>query len=116
VALLVQPGEVGAQDSGREPLGREGGAGQLGLKELDGLGQVLAVGLDRVGGRVPLQGEVSEVVGQQVVHEFVNAGRRVGYGGPVSAGAASCSRAFRISTEASNQVRLSRGSAAWSRT
>src|SRR5436190_416984 len=48
-------------------VGADGRAGAL-AKERDDLGQVLAVRLDRVGGRVLFEAEVAEEVGQGLVH------------------------------------------------
>ena len=92
--------------------GPDAGAGPL-PEEGDRLGQVLAVGLDRVRGRVLLEAQVPEEVGQGLVHRGVSGcGSSARRGRP-----ASCPgrRARSASTAASYQDRLRAGSAAWAR-
>src|SRR5438552_782162 len=91
-------------------------------EEVEGLRQVFAVRLDRVGGRPLLEGQVSQEIGQVVSHgaSLGRPDRSSGGYGPCgldagSAASPTCSRALRLKTQTSNQVRLSAGEAAWSR-
>src|SRR5262249_61545281 len=64
IPLFVQPGDERPQRPGGPVPWLDGGLLELKAQKPEGLGQVLAVRLDRLGGRILLQPQVGEEVGQ----------------------------------------------------
>src|SRR5437763_84758 len=69
VTLFVQPAQPGTQQPGRHPLRVGRLAAEAFAKELQRLHQVLAIGLDGIGGGVLLQGQVSQKLGESFFHK-----------------------------------------------
>src|SRR5205085_9738306 len=112
VALLMEPGEIGTKNAGSRLVG-PGRVAKACTEEPNCLSDVLAVGLDGVGGGVLLDRQVPQEFGECLLHQ-----KRALVSDSVCAccwAAWACSRAFSLRTATSNQVRLKRGSAAWSR-
>src|SRR5262245_7696147 len=84
VPLLAGPGDVAAYQA-RVNLRRGDGVfrAQLIAEEVEGLGEVFAVRLDRMGGRIPLQAEVAQVIGEGVFH---STRLQAGFGGRLVGG------------------------------